>query len=443
MIIAVMSLGVDHQPLDQTQRRAPRRLATEFKSRIKAEIKIRGINVSDSRIYDMLGKKRSGRGNYINRNEMKEVNMEARQDIQMQEQEAKSWPKVAIIVLNWNGWRDTIECLESLQRITYPNYQIIVVDNGSTDGSMEKIKAWARGEITVESKFFEYNPASKPVQWIEYDRKTAEVGGMKEKEVELDRIAANLKLALIQAGENLGFAGGNNVALRYAMKREFPLMLLLNNDTVVEPLFLTLLVKALDFREDWMAVGPKILYKNDPKRIWYAGAKLQVWRANCAHIGIDQMDDNRWSGMHATDHVSGCCLLAKRQLFENVGLLDEDFFFGNEDWAYSCVLRTKGLKVGVSLDAKILHKSGGSLEQGNPICTYYYNKNRLIVLKKYGSLTEKFLGYSSYVITRLPKFGGLLGRGELRLIRSELKAILDFLLGRYGDYDRKRANSHV
>ncbi len=78
--------------------------------------------------------------------------METKQDIQMQEQETKSWPKVAVIILNWNGWRDTIECLESLQRITYPDYQIIVVDNGSTDVSVERIKAWTRGEIRAEGE---------------------------------------------------------------------------------------------------------------------------------------------------------------------------------------------------------------------------------------------------------------------------------------------------
>jgi GT2 family glycosyltransferase len=87
--------------------------------------------------------------------------MGIQKDIQSQEQEPKAWPQVAIIALNWNGWQDTIECLESLQRLIYPNYQVIVVDNGSTDGSMEKIKDWARGEIPVESKFFNYTPTEQ------------------------------------------------------------------------------------------------------------------------------------------------------------------------------------------------------------------------------------------------------------------------------------------
>ena len=83
-------------------------------------------------------------------------------------------PKVSIIILNWNGWKDTIECLESLYQIAYPNYDVIVVDNGSEDDSIEKIKEYAEGKIKVESKFFEYSPENKPIKIVEYTRKEAE-----------------------------------------------------------------------------------------------------------------------------------------------------------------------------------------------------------------------------------------------------------------------------
>lgn len=92
-------------------------------------------------------------------------------------------PKVAIIILNWNGWKDTIEYLESLYQITYPNYDVIVVDNGSEDESIEKIKEYAEGKIKVESKFFEYFGENKPIKIIEYTRGEAETGGGKEKEI--------------------------------------------------------------------------------------------------------------------------------------------------------------------------------------------------------------------------------------------------------------------
>jgi GT2 family glycosyltransferase len=86
-------------------------------------------------------------------------------------------PKVSIIILNWNGWEDTIECLESLYQITYSNYDVIVVDNGSEDESIEKTKEYAEGKIRVESKFFEYSSENKPIKIIEYTREEAEAGG--------------------------------------------------------------------------------------------------------------------------------------------------------------------------------------------------------------------------------------------------------------------------
>ena len=95
-------------------------------------------------------------------------------------------PNVYILILNYNGWRDTVECLESVQRLTYPNYRIVVIDNGSTDGSLDKIKAWAAGELPVESTFFTYNPTAKPVRWIEYDRVTAEADGLPELEAQIE-----------------------------------------------------------------------------------------------------------------------------------------------------------------------------------------------------------------------------------------------------------------
>lgn len=85
---------------------------------------------------------------------------------------------VYILVLNHNGWQDTVEYLESVQRLIYSNYRIVVIDNGFIDGSIEKIKAWATGELPVDSKFFTYDPSIKPVRWIEYDRTTAEAIGL-------------------------------------------------------------------------------------------------------------------------------------------------------------------------------------------------------------------------------------------------------------------------
>src|SRR5450631_1463343 len=117
--------------------------------------------------------------------------------------------KVYILILNWNGWQDTIECLETVFRNDYPNYQVIVCDNDSTDSSLDKIKAWAEGRLEPKNVENEYlralssPPVAKPVTYREYSRTRAEKGGAADD--------GDVSLILIQTGANLGFAGGNNV----------------------------------------------------------------------------------------------------------------------------------------------------------------------------------------------------------------------------------------
>jgi GT2 family glycosyltransferase len=117
-------------------------------------------------------------------------------------------PRVSIIILNWNGWRDTIECLESLYRIDYPNYDVIVVDNSSTDDSIEKIKEYCEGKIAVDSKFFKYDPRNKPIEVVECG---------KDEKPDIPK-AQRDRLFLIKNDKNYGFAKGNNIGIQYALK---------------------------------------------------------------------------------------------------------------------------------------------------------------------------------------------------------------------------------
>jgi len=352
--------------------------------------------------------------------------------------------KVAIIILNWNGWRDTIECLESVFRIDYPNYQVIVLDNGSTDGSVEKIKAWAEGKIPVESKFFEYNSNNKPIHWVEYDRTTAEAGGIYEKELYLDKTKSNRKMVIIQIGANLGFAGGNNVGIRYGLKHKFKYIWLLNNDTVVDSLCLKLCVDTFNFNELIGVVGPKILWYDDPSRIWYAGAKVKLWRGAVPYIGMLELDNEHFKGVRYTEHVSGCALIAKREVFEEIGLLDEDYFLVHEDSDWSLrVQKHSQFSLAVNLDACIYHKAGGISASGRdkPISVYFSNKHRFILVTKYGSPLEKILFFIFYFGSRPFKFGYFLLKGRRDLIKAELSAVFDFLLGKYGIIDMEKINS--
>ncbi len=167
-------------------------------------------------------------------------------------------PHVSILILNWNGWEDTIECLESLYQINYPNYTVIVVDNDSKDDSVNKIKEYCKGEIKVESEFFKYYPGNKPIEVYEFTEE--ETKGLKVDE-EFLKSSSNEKLVLLVNSENYGFAEGNNIGIRYVLNTfNSDYILLLNNDTVVEENFLNSLVKVAENDAEIGILGPKIYY---------------------------------------------------------------------------------------------------------------------------------------------------------------------------------------
>ncbi len=167
-------------------------------------------------------------------------------------------PRISILVLNWNGWRDTIECLESLYQISYPLFDVIILDNGSRDNSLESLRCYSAGDLPVSSKFFEYMSENKPIQILEYTNSEAEVGGGRENEIA--DLPSNEKLVLIKNDKNYGFAEGNNIGIRYALKVLDPeYILLLNNDTIVDKDFLSELVSVARADDTIGFVGPKDL----------------------------------------------------------------------------------------------------------------------------------------------------------------------------------------
>ncbi len=351
----------------------------------------------------------------------------------------RCWPRVAIVVLNWNGWQDTVECLESLQCLTHPNYLMIVVDNASTDGSADQIRAWARGQVSLQSPYLP-RPGPKPLSVIEYTREEAERGGRDALEARLAALESPRRLVLIHAGANLGFAAGTNVGLRYALKAGFEYIGPLNNDTLVSPDSLTRLVATLNSHEELMAVSPKILYTGDSPRIFYAGGWLQMWRITGGYVGFQQPDNHVWHGVRSTAFASGAFFVAKRGLLESIGVFDEDFFFAFEEVAYSHVARKRGYQVGVDLDVVIHHKVGRSYKNEEGFVVYHNTKNRFLLLRKYGSIGENILGWCYYVSSRVVKFCLWAVEGKVSLIVAELRGIRDFILGRYGEYDRALAN---
>jgi len=275
------------------------------------------------------------------------------------------FPRVSIVILNWNGWKDTIECLESLYRITYPNYDVIVVDNGSKDESIQKIKEYAAGKIQVNSKFFEYNPYNKPINVFVISEDDVRAGKFNKPLYE--KIDVDRRMILIRNKDNYGFAGGNNVGIKFALSvLNSDYILLLNNDTVVDRRFLDKLVEAAESDEKIGIVGPKIYYYEYNGRtdvIWFAGGKLNLlFYPGYYHVGnklIDRKEIFKVNKRSTTDSdwITGAAMLIK--IIEPF-TLDHIFFFGCEDLELSLRYANRGYTHVVVLSSYIWHKVGQS-----------------------------------------------------------------------------------
>lgn len=300
-------------------------------------------------------------------------------------------PRAYVVVVNWNGWQDTIECLESVFRLNYPDYRVIVCDNGSEDDSLQRVKDWADGRLNAEPaqdsamRELTYPPVAKPIGWVEHDRATAELGG--------DSSDADAGLILIRTGSNLGFAGGNNVGLRYALARgDVGFAWLLNNDTVVKPDALTRMTDRL--REEPRAgiCGSTILSYEDPNMVVaLGGATFSRWLGVSRHIGFGSRADapiDAASVERRMGHVAGASMLVTSAFLRDVGLMEEDYhiYFEELDWAY----RARGRYTSVYAPGSVVyHKIGRSTGSGtdtndrNWKSDAYLLRNRLVITRRF------------------------------------------------------------
>jgi GT2 family glycosyltransferase len=269
-----------------------------------------------------------------------------------------SQPRVYVVILNWNGWQDTIECLESVSRLNYANYCVIVCDNGSTNGSLDRITSWANGEVLAECANPELQHltvphVAKPLPFLRL-----------EPTDKISTTRRNEKLLLVQAGSNLGFAGGSNVGLRLALGAgDMDYAWLLNNDTVVDPDSLTAMIERMrQFPQAGMC-GSTLLYYHQPRTVQaLGGSSYWRWTARVREIG-GRLDRERVPVCEQVErelgYVSGASMLVCRDLLREIGLLDEQYFiyFEEIDWA----TRSKGrFRLAYSPKSFVYHKDGGS-----------------------------------------------------------------------------------
>ncbi len=270
-----------------------------------------------------------------------------------------------IVLLNWNGWRDTIACLESLCALDHPEVKIVVCDNDSSDGSLENIAAWCRGEVAAKLPDNARLQATMRTERapVQYASTTASAvfSGTAD--------TAGSRVVLIDNEANLGFAGGNNVGLRFALSQaDMSHAWILNNDTVVERDSLANMLRRLGQESTPAVCGSMIHFFDDPQVIQAIGGN----RFN-VRTGVALQSEGRFLGEQAVldiaaverdlDYISGCSLLIPRDLLESVGLLNDDYFLYYEeiDWFTRAGANVKRC---VAADARIYHREGGSI--GSP-----------------------------------------------------------------------------
>jgi GT2 family glycosyltransferase len=301
-----------------------------------------------------------------------------------------SKPKVSIILLNLNGYEDTQDCLKSLRQVQYPNFDVIVVDNGSDDDSFARL----------QTEFPD--------------------------------------IRLLGSKVNLGFTGGNNLGIEDALCHEAAYVLLLNNDTVVEPNFLTHLVQVGERDPRIGILGPKIFYASEPQRIWFAGGYVRYGTGACGHLGQDQLDqDGKFSRIADTPFITGCALLVKSAVLQEVGLLDLRLFIYWEDADFCMRVRKAGYRCVFVPKARIWHKVSQTCGLESSFTLYLGTRNQLTWTAKHIPFPYKPGALSFVFVKKLLKMGLLVFK-SWDSAAAVGAGIWAFLLGAYGPPRKER-----
>ena len=265
-------------------------------------------------------------------------------------------PAISIVVLNWNGANDTLTCLDSLAALTYPNFNVVVVDNGSTDDSLARLRHYT----------------------------------------------ASYLLTLLETGRNLGYAGGNNVGIRFALNKDADYVLVLNNDTVVA---FDLLDRLTETATRWPSdgiYGPIILYEDQPEVIWTAGEFYDLEKLGVFHIDNGKENDYPLRESEEVDHLVGAALFLSAKALRLTGELETKYFlvYEESDWCYRA--KRRGFHCRIVPNAIVWHKVGSSFgSEESPLRTYFSAKNHLLFAER--NLKKR-------------DFSRLLGRNTLKLL---------------------------
>ncbi len=321
---------------------------------------------------------------------------------------------LAINVLTWNDWQNTIVCLESIFHSEYEKFDVILIDNDSDEFHLKKIYDWSKNNIQVEDKEFIFN---------------------KNKEINITEVNPNFKIStlgekniyLIKNKTNIGLTAGLNVGYKFSINQGYDYVSRIDCDFIINKNYLKGMIDTLENHKDIVAASPKIKHAYLRHTIWWAGMKLN-WSylkfQGTMNLKKKRIIDNQnFGGLIETDAISGCCSFYRPKILKLSGYGDEEFFLGPEDTELSYRLKKYG-RLMVNLDLYTLHKISTSSEiSGWFKRSYNETMGFLLLIKKIGTFWDKLIGYS-YFILRIPFFLIL-----LIFKKREKDRVLGFCLG--------------
>jgi GT2 family glycosyltransferase len=292
--------------------------------------------------------------------------------------------RVAVILVNWNSFEVTNDCIISLKKSAYPFFTIIVVDNDSIDGSADKLES------------------------------------------------LHPDIILIRSATNLGFSGGNNLGFRYSFENGFTYSMMLNNDTFAEPDFLTHLVQFMDEHTSIAAIQPRIHFNHNRELLWNGGSYHNKCLGYFYSSGLNQKPGPKHQEIKKVDWITGCAFFTRNSILQQTGLLAENMFMYSEDVDLSLRIRSLGYQIMYHPKSVIYHIAGMSNKSKtkgkegfvNPLVHYYNQRNRLWVLKKYTPwyFVPTALIFNFFYIAMVMGYFAVRGRfGKLKAVARAVK----------------------
>ncbi len=288
---------------------------------------------------------------------------------------------IAILILNWNSGEMTAECIRSLLKMRAADYEIIVVDNGSQDGSVK----------SLEGQF--------------------------------------PQITILPQDHNLGFAAGCNVGIKLALERGAKYVLPLNNDTVVDADFLHELERVATAQAQAAMVSPKIYFWDLPDRLWWAGGEFSLWMGIAKCIGRKEVDKGQFDDNREVDWATGCAVLMKCEVLRETGLFDESFFGNGEDLDLSLRIRKAGYQIWYAPNAKLWHKEGVDYRKnvGEQMRKFTGTRNSLYVMYKHATSVQWITFIPNFIIRYVAFYIALsLVRADFRSAWAVIRGIAAF-----------------